>query len=362
MFKKCKLSMTAVSLAGTFLCGSGVGKAAAPAYTLDELRSVKGGAFYAFAINNRGQATGEAGGQGHAFLYQSGRSRDLGSLFEGRFSMGFGINDRGMVTGQSDIAVSDGQQKHYETHAFLTYSDGVMVDLGTLTGGSSVGLGINNLGEVVGSSGGRAFLYRNGRMTDMNSSIGPKAAWTLEAASGINDAGDVVGTGQIIQNGYESFQHGFLYRQGKITDLGVLPGGLSSTGGNLNYGGGINAHGDIIGSSEGASPDGTVRSHAVFYRNGHWVRVEATCLMSGFYTLNNCGQAVGFFVSSQRADSHAFLLTNNRFVDLNTVFPLHRGWRLEAAYGINDRGQIIGIGFINGKRQAFLLSPIRNPS
>src|SRR4051794_34524752 len=50
---------------------------------------------------------------------------DLGTL-GGADSLGLGINDSGQVVGQSDTA--DGH-----THAFL-YSQGVMADLGTLGG------------------------------------------------------------------------------------------------------------------------------------------------------------------------------------------------------------------------------------
>ena len=88
-----------------------------------------------------------------------------------------------------------------------------MHDLGTL-GGTNVYLGaiynfaaaINNRGQIVGESitpdGSRhAFLYCNGRMTDLNDFVdftttnGPAGFLTLGVANGINDRGQVVGTG-----------------------------------------------------------------------------------------------------------------------------------------------------------------------
>ncbi len=43
--------------------------------------------------------------------------------------------------------------------------------------------------------------------------------------------------------------------------------------------------------------------------------------------------------------------------DLNSLIPSSSGWTLEDAYGINDYGQIVGVGIINGLEHAFLLTP-----
>src|SRR5215218_2855729 len=76
---------------------------------------------------------------------------ELGTL-RGSWSSANGINDAGKVVGYSATR-GDAEQ-----HAFL-YSDGQMSDLGTLPGGAnSVGMGINNADQVVGSSDTHAFL------------------------------------------------------------------------------------------------------------------------------------------------------------------------------------------------------------
>jgi probable HAF family extracellular repeat protein len=42
--------------------------------------------------------------------------------------------------------------------------------------------------------------------------------------------------------------------------------------------------------------------------------------------------------------------------DLNSFLPANSGWRLEDATAINDLGQIVGEGTINGQHHAFLLN------
>src|SRR3954453_22886527 len=72
-------------------------------------------------------------------------------------------------------------------HAFL-YSNGRMTDLGTLLGSCcSSGSGINAIGEVTGNSN-HAFLYSNGRMADLGTLVGT----CCSTGSSINNLGQVV--------------------------------------------------------------------------------------------------------------------------------------------------------------------------
>jgi hypothetical protein len=55
---------------------------------------------------------------------------------------------------------------------------------------------MNDSGIVVGTSDDRAVMWINGVVTDLNTLIYPNSGWTLIDADSINDAGDIVGTGE----------------------------------------------------------------------------------------------------------------------------------------------------------------------
>ena len=69
-------------------------------------------------------------------------------------------------------------------------------DLGTLSGGYSYAYGVNVHGDVVGTSGGHAFVWRSGALVDLNSVLAPVTQWRLNRPRAINDCGLIVGSGQ----------------------------------------------------------------------------------------------------------------------------------------------------------------------
>jgi len=51
------------------------------------------------------------------------------------------------------------------------------------------------------------------------------------------------------------------------------------------------------------------------------------------------------------------MLDNGKLTDLNSLLPPGSNWTLEAATGINNLGQIVGIGVDAGWTTTFLLTP-----
>jgi probable HAF family extracellular repeat protein len=164
----------------------------------------------ASAINNAGLVAGwneidlHGRGLGHfragdAWIWDNGTQTDLGVLpFPGipQHSEAYALNDAGQVVGTSGIFVYRGQHPGWlVSRAVLWQPDQGIIDLGTLgDGANSAAYAINNAGDVVGTSGGRAFLYHAGVLIDLNQFnplVGPND--TLVAATGINDAGQIVG-------------------------------------------------------------------------------------------------------------------------------------------------------------------------
>jgi probable HAF family extracellular repeat protein len=152
------------------------------------------------AINNRGQAVGYAslphvpGAVFHAVLFERGVVRDLGTFDGTGNSFAYNINDAGHIVGEANSLANPNYR------AFLFRARTGMVSLGTLGGASSAAYGINNLGQVVGGSQtaesrSHAFLYIVGRMIDINTLVDPALGWEFDAASGINDRGQIIASG-----------------------------------------------------------------------------------------------------------------------------------------------------------------------
>ena len=137
-----------------------------------------------------------------------------------------------------------------------------------------------------------------------------------------------------------------------MTDLGTIAGGVSSSATS------INEKGQVVGSS--AATDGN--NHAFLYDNGNMLDLGT---LNGFNSvatsINENGQIVGSFGFSENLHSyaHAFLYSNGTMFDLNTLAGvIDSGWNLIDATAINDLGQIVGQGQINGQYHAYMLSSV----
>lgn len=186
---------------------------------LVELGSLGGTYSRAWDINDRGDVVGEsATGSGyvHAFLFSKSAMRDLGTLDIAQgsaWSIAYGINEHGSIVGQAAIGST--------AHAFL-YEHGDLRDLGTLGGSYSGAWAINDHGAIVGLSAVpgdlsyHAFLWEKGRFTDLGTLGG-----SFSRALAVNDSGRVVGTSTTSTGEW----HAFSYERGEMSDLGSVAAG-----------------------------------------------------------------------------------------------------------------------------------------
>ena len=76
------------------------------------------------------------------------------------------------------------------------------------------------------------------------------------------------------------------------------------------------------------------------------------------YGINNSAQVVGSAYLTGNTATHAFVWQKSGgMTDLNALLPAGSGWVLTVASSINDGGQIVGSGTINGQIHAFVLTP-----
>jgi probable HAF family extracellular repeat protein len=200
---------------------------------------------------------------------------------------------------------------------------GVLTDLGTLGGSSSLAYGINDVGQVVGYSWVeqqlRGFLWEDGQMIGLDPLPGDVAT----QAFGVNDAGDVVGSSTWYTVQFFSVSQATLWRDGgeEVIDLGYVPAPPWSCSANpywpKSIARAVNNHGQVVG--------------------------EAMCITSG-------------------APKAAFLWQDGVMYNLNDLIPDGSGLDLRSALDINDAGQIVGYGITPGEEiHAFLLEPPRLP-
>jgi probable HAF family extracellular repeat protein len=170
--------------------------------------------------------------------------------------------------------------------------------------------------------------------------------------NGINNEGDVVGTLNGVFQPYIT-EHAFLYKGGKLTDLGAPTASVDSSAV------AVNDFDEVAGSIFLISSGFTIGADAFFYKNGQWV-VFATGVPEGVYAqvnaINNQGEIVGSYPAPNLPPysfaTHGFVYRNGILVDLGTLGGID-----SYASAINSAGQIVGIADNTaGEGEAFIYS------
>lgn len=274
-------------------------------------------------------------------------------------------------------------------------TDGIWQLLGTFGRTPSSAAGINASGQIVGeatneSGQGRAFFYAGSPgsvLEDFTKSL-PNIAASATNAMGISDAGHIA---LLAYNGMDPQPHAFLFHTGTATDLGTLPGCARSTPA------AVNRSGTVVGSSSDGCPFSafvkttgatnmipipelaSTRSMALAINEsgvvaGVYFPVAGSSQSFGFLystetgvfadirngevfvhvaAINNRDEVVGHTIRG------AFVYWNSTLRDLSQLIPPGSGVSLDQAMAINDSGQIVVRGSLNGQPQGILLTPVQ---
>jgi probable HAF family extracellular repeat protein len=347
----------------------------------------------------------------HAFRWQRGVLKDLGTLPDGLSSFAIWSNNRGQVVGLSGNGLIDPLLGAPEGRGVLWEKNGSIIDLGTLGGNQSLAGAINERGQVTGVAANnipdpnsifgwatetRGFVWEKGAMQDLGTLGG-----TDTSPSFINQNGQIAGVSYVDSNpsvncGLPVTTHPFIWWHGKIFDLGTLGGtcsgvasinnrgevagfsnlegdevrhpflwdhgklnDLGTFGGTFGVANWLNDAGEVTGV---ASTLGDQEFHGFFWKDGVMTDIgtinEDVCSIPHF--MNSRGLVVGTSGCTEEGfEVHGFVWQpGGSIVDLNDFVPPGSDLRVTDGETINDRGEIAGSGMLpNGDFHAVVLIP-----
>jgi uncharacterized membrane protein len=309
----------------------------APRYSITNLGTLDDLVPTVTGVNASGQVSGYVSGPAglRAVRYTNGAWQYLPGL-DSTFSVANGINAAGDLVGY--YANAEGAVRAYRYHA------NAIEEIAPLPNGSmTLGFGINARGDVVGYAdapeGIVGFIARPGELAKALPSLGG----TVTIACGINDAGQVAGSSVTALG----VQHAVRIDDGQPSpvDIGSFTAAAASSGC------AIDADGRVGGQLQKDSA-----AHAFRFHNGVVEDLDTFgSPASNVESIAN-GVSVGYFVSD--TGLRAFVSSDDAgTADLNTLADDAAGWFLSIAKGVNANGVIVGEGTFNGQPAVFRLTP-----
>jgi probable HAF family extracellular repeat protein len=279
------------------------------------------GQVYPTAINAAGQVAGDIGQS--IFLYD-GTVHNLGTPAGFNAADAKGISSTGVICGQLIVG-----QTSFPAYAFYYDTSYHQVT----NSQTSIAYGINSAGHMAGTFG----AYGAWICTD-GSTLQPVGGG-VDTAFAINDNDQATGQGST----------GLFYYSGGVEADIPTPNKLAATG----YA--ISSNGYIAGDF--SNGDGFLYANGGYQNLGTLEDLGAR--PNG---VNDQGSVVGFSPNRSPPTLSAFIYQNGVITNLDSFINPSSGWTLTNATGINDSGEIVGVGMLDGVQHGFLLTPTPEPS
>lgn len=314
---------------------------------------------HAYAINKHGQIVGKSGSK--AFVWNpNGGMRDLGSLPGAKSSTAFDINSSGQIVGKSG------------NRAFIFNPRSGMTELPTgLISGlegffspeMTAAYGINDIGNIVGVA------QSYGGINAVNNQNSTKGSWGVTwensgqgvtdigggAAHRINSNNNILVTSSVYIHLYKKNSSGNYYE--RVLELGGFPiAGIDAGGAGSAFG--INEEGHFVGAAFSVNALEPNTSKAFYWHPEKGLLELEGSDKSAAFAINNKNHVVGRCGTT--INFACMWLNPEEMIELSATLENNDSKKiiLHEARGINDSGQIIANGTINGQQRAFLLNPV----
>jgi probable HAF family extracellular repeat protein len=246
------------------------------------------------------------------------RVTDLGTVSGAISPSALGINDRGEVTGSTGLT------------AFYWGPHTGMIDLGKPAGfDSAAGVSINNIAQIAvstdktpspGDYQGHAFRWNGGVYQDLGTLGG-----TFSTANGIDQSGRVTG--------YAYTSTGAIHAYRSTTGSSLAD--IDSLGGNYSLGYGINAGGSVVGQAYNANQ----QYHAFLWTGSGAMQDLGTLggTQSQANDISDSGIIAGDSSTTNNNAYHAFVLQGGVMTDLGSLSS-----QSSYGYAVNNAAQVVG--------------------